>query len=94
MAKRINFELTSVLFNGKWYTPEQWEQYQNQKKVKPPIISKYPKFKATLKDKTPAVDTYDISGTDGMTDTEIINACDPNNFGGVVYGNICKVYID
>ena len=95
MAKRINFELTSVFFNGKWYTPQEWTDHQKKAtQTQPPIISKYPNFKATLKDKAPTVDTYIVNGTDGMTDTEIITACDPHNFGGQVYGNICKVYID
>jgi len=97
MTRQFNFKLASVLFNGKWYTGEEWEEYQKQLKAKQattPTVNKYPNFKATIKDKTPAVDIYEISGTDGMTDKEIINACDPNNFGGMVYGNICKVYID
>ena len=93
MTRQINFKLASVLFNGKWYTKEEWEEYQKQQKAKQ-TTSKYPNFKATIKDKTPAVDTYTVSGTNGMTDMEIIYACDTNNFGGVVYGNICKVYID
>ena len=50
-------------------------------------------------EKTPLVQTYGsmtygIKNYEGMTKEEIINACDPSNFGGEVYGNICKVYID
>ena len=51
-------------------------------------------FQATLLVKTPYANTYGIKNYEGMTDGEIINACDPNNFGGQVYGNICKVYTD
>lgn len=51
-------------------------------------------FQATLLCKTYGADTYGIENYKGMTDEEIINACDPCNFGGQVYGNICKVYID
>ena len=51
-------------------------------------------FQATLLVKTYGADTYGIQNHEGMTEEEIINACDPNNFGGQVYGNICKVYID
>jgi hypothetical protein len=38
--------------------------------------------------------TYGIENYEGMTEEEIVNACDPNNFGGHVHGNLCKVYID
>ena len=38
--------------------------------------------------------TYGIENYEGMTEEEIINACDPCNFGGHVYGNLCKVFID
>jgi hypothetical protein len=37
---------------------------------------------------------YTINGFDGMTDEDIIDACDRNNFGGSVCGNTCKVYTD
>ena len=42
---------------------------------------------------------YKVFDYEGMTDSEIINKCDPNNFGGRVakYSNgyaIVKVYID
>ena len=38
--------------------------------------------------------TYGIENYEGMTEEEIIDACDPNNFGGHVYGSLCKVFID
>jgi len=51
-------------------------------------------FEKTLLMKEYGAETYGIKNYDGMTEEEIINACDANNFGGRVYGNICKVYID
>lgn len=51
-------------------------------------------FKKTLLVKTPYANTYGIENYEGMTEEEIINACDYSNFGGQVCGNICKVYID
>ena len=54
----------------------------------------FPNFKATLLVQTPSTHTYGIENYDGMTEQEILNACDPCNFGGQVYGNIVKVYID
>ena len=44
--------------------------------------------------RTPYAVTYGIKNYDGMTKEEILDACDRNNFGGEVYCNICKVYID
>ena len=51
-------------------------------------------FKKKLLVRTYGTETYGIENYEGMTEEEIINACDPNNFGGRVYGNIVKVYID
>ena len=51
-------------------------------------------FKKTELVQTYGTTTYGIENYEGMTEQEIINACDPCNFGGVVHGNICKVYID
>lgn len=51
-------------------------------------------FKKKLLVRTYGTETYGIENYEGMTNEEIINACDPNNFGGRVYGNIVKVYID
>lgn len=51
-------------------------------------------FKATLLVKTCGTDTYCVENYKGMTDEEIIDACDPNNFGGRVYGDTCCVYTD
>ena len=55
---------------------------------------KNPNFKATPIIRTYGAVTYGIENYEGMTDEEIINACDFANFGGSVCGNICKVYID
>lgn len=55
---------------------------------------KNPNFKKTELVKTYGTITYGIENYEGMTEQEIINACDINNFGGTVHGNICKVYID
>ena len=38
--------------------------------------------------------TYEVNNTEGMTKQEIIDACDPNNFGGKVYGKTVEVYTD
>lgn len=51
-------------------------------------------FKKTELVQTCGTMTYGIENYEGMTEQEIINACDPCNFGGTVHGNICKVYID
>lgn len=43
--------------------------------------------------------TYEVKGAQGMTKEEILNKCDYNNFGGVVYvgadgcGTV-EVYVD
>lgn len=37
---------------------------------------------------------YEVANTEGMTEAEIIDACDRNNFGGRVYGSRVQVYID
>ena len=55
---------------------------------------KNPNFKATPIIRTYGAVTYGIENYEGMTDEEIINACNFANFGGSVCGNICKVYID
>lgn len=55
---------------------------------------KNPNFKKTLLVQTHGSMTYGIENFDGMTEQEIIDACDPNNFGGHVYGSLCKVFID
>lgn len=39
-------------------------------------------------------DIYIVDNIDGMTALDIINACDPNNFGGQVYGKKVEVYTD
>jgi hypothetical protein len=38
--------------------------------------------------------TYGIENYEGMTEAEIITACDPCNFGGHVNGCLCTVYTD
>lgn len=55
---------------------------------------KNPNFKKTPLVQTYGSMTYGIENYEGMTNEEIIDACDPNNFGGKVLGNICKVYTD
>lgn len=55
---------------------------------------KNPNFKATPIVRTYGTVTYGIENYEGMTEQEIINACDFANFGGRVCGNICKVYVD
>ena len=55
---------------------------------------KNPNFKATLLVRTYGTDTYGIVNTEGMTKEEILNACDPNNWGGEVYKDFCRVYTD
>ena len=40
------------------------------------------------------VEEYRVKNCEGMTEVEIINACDRNNFGGRVCGNLVTVYID
>lgn len=37
---------------------------------------------------------YEVTNTEGMTEAEIIDACDRNNFGGRVCGSRVQVYID
>lgn len=37
---------------------------------------------------------YMVKNCEGMTEEEIVDACDPCNFGGRVYGNLVTVYID
>lgn len=37
---------------------------------------------------------YEVKNTEGMTEEEIIDACDCCNFGGRVCGNTVTVYID
>lgn len=51
-------------------------------------------FKKTLLVKKPATEIYGIENYEGMTEEEIINACDIANFGGYVHGNLCTVYTD
>lgn len=51
-------------------------------------------FTKKLENRTATTHTYTVENIDGMTKAEIIDACDPNNFGGDVWGNTVKVYID
>ena len=55
---------------------------------------KNPNFGKTLLIKTPYAETYGITNYEGMTKEEILDACDPNNFGGEIFGDIVKVNID
>ena len=51
-------------------------------------------FTKTLVNRTPAIHTYTVENIEGMTKDEIIDACDPYNFGGCVYGHTVEVYVD
>lgn len=57
-------------------------------------MKKNANFKATEVERGRGYSIYNISGFEGMTDDDIIDACDRNNFGGMVCGNTCKVYTD
>lgn len=39
-------------------------------------------------------DVYTVENIDGMTEEEIIDACDSANFGGRVFGRTVEVYTD
>lgn len=39
-------------------------------------------------------DVYTVDNIDGMTEEEIIDACDSANFGGRVFGRTVEVYTD
>lgn len=40
-------------------------------------------MKKTLINRTYTTNTYEVEDYDGMTNEEMIDACDPNNFGGL-----------
>lgn len=69
---------------------------KNQKTEGKNQTMKNPNFKKDLIRYTRTADLYYIENYDGMTDEEIIDACDPNNFGGYVdrQSGCCKVYTD
>ena len=52
------------------------------------------KFTYKIVNRGRGVDTYEVNNIEGMTKQEIIDACDPNNFGGRVYGKTVEVYTD
>lgn len=85
--------MTTLFGYGNIYSTGDTEP-QKFKKRKEEKTMKNANFKKTELTQTYGAVTYGIENYDGMTDTEIINACDPCNFGGYVSGNICKVYID
>jgi hypothetical protein len=64
------------------------------KQTAQPKVNPFPNFKATLLVRTPSRCTYGIENYDGMTEEQILNACDRCNFGGYVHGNIATVYTD
>jgi hypothetical protein len=70
------------------------ELHKNILKSREEKTMKNANFKATPIIRTYGAVTYGIENYEGMTEEEIINACDYSNFGGSVCGNICKVYID
>ncbi len=39
-------------------------------------------------------DEYKVTNTEGMTKEEILDACDRNNWGGMIIGDYVKVYTD
>ena len=51
-------------------------------------------FEKTLVGRRCGIEEYRIKNYEGMTEEEIIDACDRNNFGGRVCGNLATVYID
>lgn len=51
-------------------------------------------MKKTLINRTYTTNTYEVEDYEGMTNEEMIDACNPNNFGGYVVGNTVTVYID
>jgi hypothetical protein len=55
---------------------------------------KNPNFEKKLVYRGYGCEEYEVKNTEGMTEEEIINACDCNNFGGYVRGSFVKVYID
>ena len=55
---------------------------------------KNPNFEKKLVYRGCGCEEYEVKNTEGMTEDEIIDACDCCNFGGRVYGNTVKVYID
>lgn len=59
-----------------------------------PKANPFPNFKKTLLVQTPSRCLYGIENYKGMTEEQILNACDPCNFGGYVHGNIATVYTD
>lgn len=51
-------------------------------------------FEKTLVNRQYGIEEYRIKNYEGMTEKEIIEACDRNNFGGRVNGNLVTVYVD
>lgn len=51
-------------------------------------------FTYRLVSSTYGTDIYEVDNIEGMTKDEIIDACDPCNFGGVIYGKTVRVYTD
>ena len=55
---------------------------------------KNPQFEKELIQRRRGSEFYRVKGIEGMTKQEILDACDLNNFGGWVRGNIVEVFID
>lgn len=98
----IEFETVAMYTNGKWYKGEELkallQQRENERIARDIAIQankkEFPNFTKTLIKRNYGIHTYKVSGTDGMTDFDIINQCDPNNFGGKIYGSTVDIYVD
>ena len=51
-------------------------------------------FEKTFIGRRCGIEEYRVENYEGMTEEEIIDACDYNNFGGRVCGNLVTVYTD
>jgi len=94
IQKEIFIFLLTINPNCGTICTEGQESHSTKNKKREVNKMKNANFEKTLLMKEYGAETYGIKNYDGMTEEEIINACDANNFGGRVYGNICKVYID
>lgn len=79
---------------AQWTFKKQEWNLGNKQQTAQPKANPFPNFKATLLVRTPSRCTYGIENYEGMTEEQILNACDSCNFGGYVYGNIATVYTD
>jgi hypothetical protein len=70
------------------------ERERNPNKTKGEIHMKNNNFEKIFVGRGCGTEEYRVKNCEGMTEAEIINACDRNNFGGRVCGNLVTVYID